>query len=371
VRKFISEHPILFTCLTSCTTFIIGTVLLFSFLFFLFLTGAAAITSGFDNLETTQTASYKFIDGNPQADNKILVIPIKGVILTYPLEEDSLFSFLFEGQVYGYSIKKELVEAANDPDIKGVILEIDSPGGTIAGAKAITDGVDYFKKATDKPILSHILGMGASGGYWAAASADEIIADTGSLTGSIGVIMGPFKYYNKVLSESDFLGSVTTEEGIESFNIYAGEDKDLGDPYKKLSEKAKKTLQESVDKEYEIFVDFVSQKRNVSTDTLKKDVGALIFGNEQALNHKLIDEVGSSNYAYSKMAKSAGLSDYQVVERKSTRGFLQEILSVFSKSGNMTTSSSIEYHMKSVYTKANCLLCNKMLFLYGNPEEYL
>ncbi len=334
--------------------------MLFSFLFFIFLAGVSAISSKFDGFEGTQLSMYRFVDGNPEAEEKILVLPVKGVILTYPIEEDSFFSFLLAGQVYGYTLKKELIQAARDPDVKGVILEIDSPGGTIAGSKAISDGVEYYKKMTGKPVFSHILGIGASGGYWAAASADKIIADTGSLTGSIGVIMGPFKYYNKVISESDPIGSISTEEGIESYYIYAGEDKDLGDPYKRLSEKAKNTLQESVDNEYEIFLDHVSGKRKISTDDLKQNVGGLIFGNDQAIENKLIDEVGSTNYAYNKLAETAGLTDYQVVEYRSTQGFLQEILGVLFKSEKM----------KSTYINNKCLLCNKMLYLYGVPQNY-
>jgi len=334
--------------------------MLFSFLFFIFLAGVSAVSSKLDGFEGTQISPYRYVDGNPDSENKILVIPIKGVILTYPLEEDSIFSFLLTGQVYGYTIKRELLEAAGDPEIKGVILEIDSPGGTIAGSKAISDGVDYYKKATGNPVFSHIIGMGASGGYWAAASADKIIADTGSLTGSIGVIMGPFKYYNKVISESDFIGSISTEEGIESYYIYAGEDKDLGDPYKRLSEKAKNTLQNSVDNEYEIFLEHVSNNRKIGTETLKQNVGGLVFGNDQALENKLIDETGSTNYAYSTLAETAGLTNYQVVEYKSTQGFLQEIFGVLFKPENM----------KSAYINSKCLLCNKMLFLYGTPQNY-
>ena len=113
--------------------------MLFSFLFFIFLAGVSAISSKFDGFEGTQLSMYRFVDGNPEAEEKILVLPVKGVILTYPIEEDSFFSFLLAGQVYGYTLKKELIQAARDPDVKGVILEIDSPGGTIAGSKAISD----------------------------------------------------------------------------------------------------------------------------------------------------------------------------------------------------------------------------------------
>jgi protease IV len=113
----------------------------------------------------------------------------------------------------------------DDLSLHGVVLEINSPGGAICGARAIADDVSYYRSKAKKPIYAHVEGLAA---YWAASAADKVIADYGSDIGSIGVIMGPFKYYNTVVNEDSglFDGGVITQNGIESVSITAGKPKD-------------------------------------------------------------------------------------------------------------------------------------------------
>ena len=357
MRKFLTEHPILGTCLFSCTTLLV--LGLFSAILFILVLGKAVSSLSSELVyQDKQTTTYEYLAGNQDSPNKLLSIPVKGIILTDQSFSDP-FAFFLPNFTYGYDVKSELVRAVSDDTTKGIILEIDSPGGTITGSKAISDGIAYYKQKTGKPVYMHISGLGASGAYWVAASGDKIISDTGSLVGSIGVIMGPFKFYNKVLSESNFNSAILTEGGIDSFNITAGTDKDFGDPYKKLSENAKKILQKGVDNEYEIFVNHVSKQRQISPVVIKEDIGALAYDNKQALELRLIDAVGNRDEAYLDLAKAANFKedDFQIVGQKQT-DFWSELFKTFMPAKLMA---------KDGY----CPVCGDMLFLYGRPEEHI
>jgi protease-4 len=300
---------------------------------------------------------YSYIAGSSNSQNKLLSIKIDGVIYSSRTANDP-FDFLFPGTTYGYTIKDILTKAAEDPDIKGVILEIDSPGGTINGSRAIYDGVKYFKTKSGKPVLAFIEGIGASGAYMSAIAADYITADHGSLTGSIGVIMGPFKYYNKVISESDFVGSVATENGIEYTYITGGEDKEFGSPYKPLSEKARNIMQQNVDTEYQSFVELVSTDRNISRLDITQNIGALVYENTQAKELGLIDEIKNKHESYNHLANMSGItsSDYQIVGYKENDLWSSIFSGVLS---NFYSAETLE-----------CRLCNQMLFLYGEPRIF-
>jgi len=141
---------------------------------------------------------FDFVYGDEGNHNKLLSIPIRGVILGEEPDETSIFGNL--GIVYGYSIKETLRDAAKDSSIDGIILELETPGGTIFGSQAIADGVREYREKTGKPVLAFVAGISASGGMYSMAGADLILADHGSLLGSIGVTMGAFEYLGRVIA---------------------------------------------------------------------------------------------------------------------------------------------------------------------------
>ncbi len=302
------------------------------------------------------------ISGDASNKSKLLEIPINGPILNVKSSNDFLS---FATQVtYGYEIKDLLVGAAKDPDIKGVLLEIDSPGGTITGSKAIADGVEYYRKQTGLPVYAHIIGMGASGAYWSAAATDYIIADTGSLVGSIGVILGPFKHYNTVLSEQTSSEGITTKDGIDTFYITSGGSKDVGTPDREMSAEERQVLQTGTDQAYEDFVDFVAERRKIKANTIINEIKALPYGEKQALAFKLIDKIGSRDLAYTELANKAGLTEnnYQIVRVKTNTDFWSlllggDLLDFWSPSKAQTIDPGTE-------------LKGKMLYLY-DEQQYL
>jgi protease-4 len=241
--------------------------------------------------------------------------------------------FAFAGETYGYDIKQQLMEAASDDYIKGIILEINSPGGTIYGANAIADGVKYYKEKTKKPVYAYIQGMGASGAYWAAAATDKIYADYGSDIGSIGVIMGPFKYYDKPVSEAGglFDGGVVTQNGIENVVLSAGKSKDLGSPYRRMTADEIASLQKQINNEYDNFVKYVSARRAIPEATLRTQIGGMSYDNKTAKDLRLIDETASRETSYEALADAAGIKDdFQVTRTYVKGGFWQTLLSAFS-----------------------------------------
>jgi len=274
---------------------------------------AGVITSAIDAADhKVGDSKTQFVFGNKDSKNRLLSIKITGTIVGDLDDTAGLLPEELGGDVTsGYQVKQLLRDAVDDETIKGVILEINSGGGTIYGAHAIADGVEYYRDKTHRPVFAHIQGMGASGAFWAAASADTIAADYGSSIGSIGVIFGPFKYYDKVMAE----GQILTQNGIESQYISAGKSKDLGDPYRKLTDEELTALRQSVNNDYDDFVEYISKRRGMSTDTIRNEIKALAYDTKTAKSHKLIDKVADRQQAYDDLAEAAKIArdDYQIV----------------------------------------------------------
>lgn len=265
-------------------------------------------------LRDLQPLPTTHLTGEKNSANKILVIPIHGLILGQP--SGVLGSFNLDNLTYGYAVQEKLKEAAKDDSIKAIVMDIDSPGGTIFGSQAIVDGVDLYKKITKKPVVAWVSGMGASGAYWAAVAADSVWADHGTGVGSIGIISGPYKFYDGVQAEDGglFAGGVVTERGIETTYITAGKSKDLGNPYRRLTAEELKQLQQSIDREYDGFVTHVSARRGLEQGTVRNQIGAMLFTPGEATDNGLIDGVASRDQVLAKAAAAAKISsDWQAV----------------------------------------------------------
>lgn len=326
-----------------------------------FLCTTAFYSAGMDTdlptLSSDSSLDLVYAGGDSYSKNKLLVVPIQGVILNE--KPDDILALLSVDVTYGYEVKTILAEAASDDSIKGVLLAIDSPGGTITGSKAISDGVADYIEQTGNPVVAHIMGTGASGGYWSAAAADYIIADSGSLVGSIGVIFGPFKYYNEVTSESS-QGEGITASSIDTYYITSGELKDFGNPYRIMTQEEMEILQEDTDSAYNEFVKYISERRGIPENTIKNQIKALPYGNERALSLKLIDANGPRESAYEYLSSQAGLgSDYQLVKVFEEVSFWDLFLGATNSVEPMDASSFIEGQLH-----------NKLLYLYGSPSAY-
>lgn len=298
----------------------------------IFVIGIAAIAAVGSEAAHEVQMEQKTVWGEEDARGTLLAVDVTGVILGEQLDLSGFGALLQEGVTYGYEIKEELIEAAEDEDISGIVLMIDSPGGTIFGSQAIADGVAEYREKTGKPVYAYIGGTAASGGYWVAAAADKIVADHGTAIGSIGVIFGPFKYYDGVVAEDGgaFLGGVVTQGGISTQYITAGTSKDIGNPYRRLTEAELASLQETVNDSYNQFVTHVAASRPLEESAVRNQLGAMIYGEQQSVENKLIDEIANKHQAFDQLATAAGLEleDYKVVKNKSNADFFSEVFGV-------------------------------------------
>jgi len=243
-----------------------------------------------DNLEEEQTSSSKII-----TSAKIGVIDLIGVI------ENSGKSELFSMDYSASNALKSLRSAIEDKDIKGVILRINSPGGTVAMSQSINEEVMRLRK--NKPVIVLIEDMAASGGYYIACAADRIIAQEGSLTGSIGVIFSTMDFHE--LMQEKLL--------VKPNVIKSGKFKDIGSGYREMTEDEKNLLQDIVNDSYEQFISTIIRGRIERNDsysavkteldegTLREIADGRIFTGRQAKDFGLVDENGGINKAESVM----------------------------------------------------------------------
>ncbi|MCP4701995.1 MAG: S49 family peptidase [Gammaproteobacteria bacterium] len=273
--------------------------------------GVTTGTNSFTDFSEADSSSYIHVLGEEESENSLLTLPIDGVILGSPPVGSPLEFFGF-GVTYGYGIQELLKEAEEDESIKGILLHMQTPGGTIFGAKAIFDGIKTYQDATGKPVLAYVEGISASGGVMAMVGADAIYADHGSLTGSIGVLGPSLTYFDKptAIDGSVFSNGIVTEGGIEHTMISAGRSKDLGNPFRRATSEEIKNLQQSIDSEYDAFVRHVADNRdNLDEAMIRGKMGAQIFGNKAAQEYGLIDGILNHNEAVAKLAEMAGVKD--------------------------------------------------------------
>ena len=201
----------------------------------------------------------------------------------------------------------------DDPSIKAIVLRIDSPGGSVAPVQEIYTELEKI----EKPIVASMAGSAASGGYYIACAADTIFANPGTLTGSIGVIMQFTRMkglYDKV--------------GLEHQAIKSGQFKDTGSPFRTLTEEEQAVLQATVDDVHNQFVDTIAEARsNLLTRTEVVELAdGRIFSGRQALDSKLIDQLGNLPDAIKIAGELGGIEGKPKVLRKEKKTSLFEQL---------------------------------------------
>jgi protease-4 len=206
------------------------------------------------------------------------------------------------------AIEGEIVEArdtldalkrhADNDTVKAIVIRINSPGGAIAPSQEIYSAIRRTHKDSGKPIVASLDSVAASGGYYIAAACDEIVANPGSITGSIGVILQWFN--TKELIQWAKLKPET---------IISGAMKDAGSPYRELTEGERQYFQGIVTQLHSQFVRDVARGRNgkMKQEEVARLADGRIFTGEQALELKLIDELGSIDDAVRTAGKLAGI----------------------------------------------------------------
>lgn len=201
----------------------------------------------------------------------------------------------------------------DDSNVKAIVLRINSPGGSVAPVQEIHRELTKL----EKPIVASMGGSAASGGYYIACAANTIVANQGTLTGSIGVIMQFIKVkglYEKV--------------GLEQQVIKSGQFKDAGSMFRDLTDEDKAVLQSTVDDVYNQFVDAIheARKEHLTRDQIINLADGRIYSGNQALEHKLIDQIGNLQDAIVVAGKLGNIEGKPKVLRKERRSSLLEQL---------------------------------------------
>ena len=207
-------------------------------------------------------------------------------------------------------VVEELTDYAEDSSIKAIVLRIDSPGGGVVVSQEIYNAVKNARKEGKKVVAS--LGtVAASGGYYVAAAADTIVANPGTLTGSIGVKM-EFANIEKLLEKI----------GVKGMVVKAGEYKDVGSPFRDMSPQEKKLLQDVIDDVHTQFIKAVAEGRNMPETDVRAIADGRIFTGRQAFDLKLVDQLGDLADSIKLAGKLAGIKGKpQVVEKRKKMPF--------------------------------------------------
>ncbi len=192
-------------------------------------------------------------------------------------------------------IMKELERYGSDPYVKAIVLRIESPGGGVAAAQEIYNAVLKLKEK-NKKVVTSMGAVAASGGYYIACASDRIVANPGTITGSIGVI-AQFINFEELLSKL----------GLKGYVIKSGRYKDVGSPFRSMSEDERKLVQEVIDDIHSQFVTAVSESRKIELEKVIEIADGRFFSGRRAKEIGLIDELGDLNDAIKIASSLAGI----------------------------------------------------------------
>ncbi len=242
--------------------------------------------------------------------DKVAVIQVNGVISS----TQSQGVFGIEGASPG-NIRSQIEKAERDSSVKAILIEINSPGGTIVASEAIAEAISNAKK----PTVAWLGEIAASGGYYVASATDYIVADKGSMTGSIGVIF-MFPQYDRLLDKL----------GVRMRVIKAGKFKDIGSPYRNMTDEEEAVVNELVQSAYTDFIEVVAGNRNLTTDYVRSVAEGNIYTGRKAVELGLADQVGTRQDAIDLAGHLGGIEGRPGTVTYRERGFFRDFVGVAS-----------------------------------------
>lgn len=231
--------------------------------------------------------AYAFGSGLGRGD-KVAVVKLEGVI-TDSAEIDKQFQDLEERD-----------------DVKGVVIRINSPGGAVGPSQEIYSGIKRLRKK--KKVVASMGAIAASGGYYASVAAEKIVANPGTITGSIGVIV-------EFIDAEDLLAKI----GLKGYVVKSGKYKDTGSPFRKMETEEKELLQGVISDVNGQFIKAVAEGRNMKVEDVAAVADGRIFSGSQAKGKGLVDSLGDLTDAIDLCAQMAGIKGKPTViytERK-------------------------------------------------------
>jgi protease-4 len=261
----------------------------------LFLNGCAIVTIPL--LPTTEEFHERVVEG--EGKDKILLLDISGVISE---EKRRRMGFREEVSVID-ELKETLKKAEKDKNLKGIILRINSPGGTVTASDIIHHELLAYKKRTGQRIMACLMDVGASGAYYVATAADEIVSHPTTITGSIGVVTMKFN-----------VQGLMSKIGVEQETIKSGDKKDIMSPFRPSTPEEQKIMQTIINTLYGRFVDvIVDGRKPLTREAIEKLADGRIYTADQALSAGLIDRIGYLDSTIEGMKKTLGLEKASII----------------------------------------------------------
>ena len=227
--------------------------------------------------------------------DKIAIVEIKGVI------------------TQSSGIIEEINQYQEDEGVKAIILRIDSPGGGVGPAQEIHR--EILKVKSKKKVVTSMGSVAASGGYYIACASDLIIANPGTITGSIGVLM-----------EFTNIEELFKKIGIKGVVLKSGEHKDIGSPFREMTPEEKRIIQEVIDNVHRQFVQAVAEGRKMDREKVMQIADGRILTGEQAKQIGLVDQIGNLQDAIDIVAKMVGIEGKPNILYPKRRFSLWELL---------------------------------------------
>jgi protease-4 len=280
-------------------------------LFLLALSGCVGLNVSL--LPETAPLEEKVLEGEGRP--KVLLVDLDGLI-SFKDESESLL--LKKGPSKVAFFREALLKAEADPEIAGVIIRINSPGGSVAASDTIYHEIISFREKKKIPVYAHIMELGASGGYYVASAADRIIASPTAITGSIGVIAMKFN-----------MEGLFSKIGVSEETYKSGPKKDFWTPFRPSTAEEKKMLQEIIDKLYARFlgVVYLGRQKVLTQEEVKALADGRILTAGDALEARLIDQMAYLDEAIDTMKKALHIVDVKVVTYVRPKTFTSNIYS--------------------------------------------
>jgi protease-4 len=247
----------------------------------------------------------------------IATVALAFVVVNFAMSGDEMGFASLHGRVGLVELVGEISESEpivdqldrmrRDPTVKAVVIRLDSPGGGVAASQEIYDAV---RRVHDegKPVVASMAGVAASGAYYVACAADSIVANPGTLTGSIGVIMSfpnTEELFRKV--------------GVKFETIKTGKFKDVGSMWRPMTEDERNLLQEVLGNVYDQFIEAIVEGRGMAKEDILPYADGRIFSGDQALDYGFVDRLGSLEDAIEMASDMGGIEGHPSVVRKERR----------------------------------------------------
>jgi len=243
---------------------------------------------------------------------KIVLVDLAGV-----LAEEPIFTLESRPQVPLLArVREELDKAGADPAVRAIVLRINSPGGTITASDVLYHEISTFKARRKIPVVAALMDVGASGGYYVALAADQIVAHPTTITGSIGVLM-------LTVNASGLLEKL----GVSASYVKSGGLKDMGSPFRTLTPEERALFQELIDRFYGRFVDLVAQERRIDEARVRAFADGRVYTAGEAQSLGLIDRIGYLEDAVALAREAAGVKEARVVAYHRPRQYRATIYS--------------------------------------------